>query len=71
MYREKNFLDMSYRKEFRNMNRRLDNHSLQENPPELKFVVADENKGESLPEVEDRNPWSLYLKIEKPPIQGN
>jgi hypothetical protein len=53
------------------MNRRLDNHSLQENPPELKFVVADENKGESLPEVEDRNPWSLYLKIEKPPIQGN
>ena len=62
---------MSYKKELLNMSRRLDQVQLKENPPELKFVVADENKGESLPEVEDRNPWSLYLKIEKPPIQGN
>ena len=62
---------MSYKKELLNMSRRLDQVQLKENPPELKMVVADENKGESLPEVEDRNPWSLYLKIEKPPIQGN
>ena len=56
---------MSYKKELLNMSRRLDQIQLKENPPELKFVVADENKGESLPEVEDRNPWSLYLKIEQ------
>ena len=56
---------MSYKKELLNMSRRLDQVQLKENPPELKMVVADENKGESLPEVEDRNPWSLYLKIEQ------
>ena len=56
---------MSYKKELLNMSRRLDQVQLKENPPELKFVVADENKGESLPEVEDRSPWSLYLKIEQ------
>ena len=56
---------MSYKKELLNMTRRLDQVQLKENPPELKMVVADENKGESLPEVEDRNPWSLYLKIEQ------
>ena len=56
---------MSYKKELLNMFRRLDQVQLKENPPELKMVVADENKGESLPEVEDRNPWSLYLKIEQ------
>ena len=56
---------MSYKKELLNMSRRLDQVQLKENPPELKFVVADENKGESLPEVEDRDPWSLYLKIEQ------
>ena len=56
---------MSYKKELLNMSRRLDQVQLKENPPELKLVVADENKGESLPEVEDRNPWSLYLKIEQ------
>ena len=56
---------MSYKKELLNMSRRLDQVQLKENPPDLKIVVADENKGESLPEVEDRNPWSLYLKIEQ------
>ena len=56
---------MSYKKELLNMSRRLDQVQLKENPPNLKMVVADENKGESLPEVEDRNPWSLYLKIEQ------
>ena len=56
---------MSYKKELLNMSRRLDQVQLKENPPQLKMVVADENKGESLPEVEDRNPWSLYLKIEQ------
>ena len=56
---------MSYKKELLNMSRRLDQVQLKENPPELKMVVAYENKGESLPEVEDRNPWSLYLKIEQ------
>ena len=56
---------MSYKKELLNMSRRWDQVQLKENPPELKIVVADENKGESLPEVEDRNPWSLYLKIEQ------
>ena len=56
---------MSYKKELLNMSRRLDQVQLKENPPELKMVVADENKAESLPEVEDRNPWSLYLKIEQ------
>ena len=56
---------MSYKKELLNMSRKLDQVQLKENPPELKMVVADENKGESLPEVEDRNPWSLYLKIEQ------
>jgi|TARA_R100000231_G_scaffold77391_1_gene59936 hypothetical protein len=56
---------MSYKKELLNMSRRLDQVQLKENPPDLKMVVADENKGESLPEVEDRDPWSLYLKIEQ------
>ena len=56
---------MSYKKELLNMSRRLDQVQLKENPPDLKMVVADEYKGESLPEVEDRNPWSLYLKIEQ------
>ena len=56
---------MSYKKELLNMSRRLEQVQLKENPPQLKMVVADENKGESLPEVEDRNPWSLYLKIEQ------
>ena len=56
---------MSYKKELLNMSRRLDQVQLKENPPKLKMVVADENKGESLPEVEDRDPWSLYLKIEQ------
>ena len=56
---------MSYKKELLNISRRLDQVQLKENPPELKMVVADENKGESLPEVEDRDPWSLYLKIEQ------
>ena len=56
---------MSYKKELLNMSRRLDQVQLKENPPELKMVVSDENKGESLPEVEDRDPWSLYLKIEQ------
>ena len=56
---------MSYKKELLNMSRRLDQVKLKENPPDLKMVVADENKGESLPEVEDRDPWSLYLKIEQ------
>ena len=58
---------MSYKKELLNMSRRLDQVQLKENPPELKMVVADENKGESLPEVEDRNPWSLYLQIDEKP----
>ena len=45
MYREKNFLDMSYRKEFRSMNRRLDSHSLKENPPVLRMVFVSEDDG--------------------------
>ena len=49
------------------MSRRLDQVQRVENPPELKMVIADEAKGETLPEVEDRNPWSLYLKIDKKP----
>ena len=36
---------MSYKKELLNMSRRLDQVQLKENPPELKMVVADENKG--------------------------
>ena len=56
---------MSYKKELLNMSRRLDQVQKKENPPKLSMVVADASKGETLPEVEDRNPWSLYLKIEQ------
>ena len=58
---------MSYKKELLNMSRRLDQVQRTENPPKLSMVVADEEKGETLPEVEDMNPWSLYLKIDKKP----
>jgi len=58
---------MSYKKELLNLSRRLDQIQKAEHPPELKFVVADEARGETLPEVEDRSPWSLYLKIDKKP----
>ena len=58
---------MSYKKELLNMSRRLDQVQRTENPPELKMVIADEAKGETLPEDEDRSPWSLYLKIDKKP----
>ena len=33
------------------MSRRLDQVQKRENPPELSLVVADGNKGETLPEV--------------------
>ena len=58
---------MSYKKELLNMSRRLDQVQKRENPPELSLVVADGNKGETLPEVEDRSPWSLYIEIDKKP----
>ena len=58
---------MSFKKELMSMGRRLNKISLSECPPTLKMVVANEAKGETLPEVEDRNPWSLYLTIEKQP----
>ena len=56
---------MSYKKELLNMSRRLDQVQKKENPPKLSMVVADASKGETLPEVEYRSPWSLYLKIEQ------
>ena len=49
------------------MSRRLDQVQKKENPPKLSMVVADANKGETLPEVEDRSPWSLYLQIDEKP----
>ena len=58
---------MSYKKELLNLSRRLDQIQKAEHPPELSMVVADAARGETLPEVEDRSPWSLYLKIDKKP----
>ena len=58
---------MSYKKELLNMSRRLDQVQKKENPPKLSMVVADANKGETLPEVEDRSTWSLYLQIDEKP----
>ena len=58
---------MSYKKELLNMSRRLDQVQKKENPPKLSMVVADASKGETLPEVEDRSPWSLYLQIDEKP----
>ena len=58
---------MSYKKELLNMSRRLDQIQRVENPPKLAMVIADESKGETLPEVEDRSPWSLYIEVEQKP----
>ena len=58
---------MSYKKELLNMSRRLDQIQRVENPPKLAMVIADESKGETLPEVEDRSPWSLYIQVEQKP----
>ena len=58
---------MSYKKELLNMSRRLDQIQRVENPPKLSLVIADQAKGEKLPEVEDRSPWSLYIEVEQKP----
>ena len=65
---------MSYRKEFRSMNRRLDSHSLKENPPVLRMVFVSEDDGsiEVTPPYEEEmtleqmeaDQWSMVLKIE-------
>ena len=49
------------------MSRRLDQIQRVENPPKLTLVIADQAKGEKLPEVEDRSPWSLYIEVEQKP----
>ena len=65
---------MSYRKEFRSMNRRLDSHSLKENPPVLRmvFVIEDDCSIELTQPYEEEmtleqieaDQWSMVLKIE-------
>ena len=61
MYREKNFLDMSYRKEFRSMNRRLDSHSLRESPPVLRMIFVNEQDGS----VEVTPPYEKEMSLEE------
>ena len=65
---------MSYRKEFRSMNRRLDSHSLKENPPVLRMVFVSEDDGsiEVTPPYEKEmsleemkaDTWSMVINVE-------
>ena len=65
---------MSYRKEFRNMNRRLDSHSIKENPPVLRMIFINEADGsiEVTPPYEKEmsleemkaDTWSMVINVE-------
>ena len=65
---------MSYRKEFRSMNRRLDSHSLRETPPTLRMVFVNEQDGsiEVTPPYEkemtleemEADQWSMVINVE-------
>ena len=61
MYREKKTFDMSYRKEFRSMNRRLDSHSLRESPPVLRMIFVNEQDGS----VEVTPPYEKEMSLEE------
>ena len=65
---------MSYRKEFRSMNRRLDSHSIKENPPVLRMIFINEADGsiEVTPPYEKEmsleemkaDTWSMVINVE-------
>ena len=47
------------------MSRRIDRITRELDPPTLRMVVIDENKGERLPAQGTLSEWDLLLKIEK------
>ena len=47
------------------MSRRIDRITRELDPPTLRMVVVDENKGEKLPAQGTLSEWDLLLKIEK------
>ena len=47
------------------MSRRIDRITRELDPPTLRMVVVDENKGEELPAQGTLSEWDLLLKIEK------
>ena len=47
------------------MSRRIDRITRELDPPTLRMVVVDENKGEELPAQGTLDKWDLLLKIEK------
>ena len=56
---------MSIFKQLWSMSRRIDRITRELDPPTLRMVVVDENKGEKLPAQGTLNEWHLLLKIEK------
>ena len=55
---------MSIFKQLWRMSRRIDRVSRELDPPTLRMVVVDENKGEILPDQGTLSEWDLLLKIE-------
>ena len=56
---------MSIFKQLWSMSRRIDRITRELDPPTLRMVVVDENKGEELPAQGTLSEWDLLLKIEK------
>ena len=56
---------MSIFKQLWRMSRRIDRVTRELDPPTLRMVVVDENKGEELPAQGTLDKWDLLLKIEK------
>tara|TARA_R100001443_G_scaffold95767_1_gene102286 strand:+ start:109 stop:297 length:189 start_codon:yes stop_codon:yes gene_type:complete len=55
---------MSIFKQLWSISRRIDKVAREVDPPTLRMVVVDENKGEILPDQGTLSEWDLLLKIE-------
>ena len=55
---------MSIFKQLWSISRRIDKVAREVDPPTLRMVVVDENKGEELPAQGTLSEWDLLLKIE-------
>ena len=56
---------MSIFKQLWSISRRIDKVTREVDPPTLRMVVIDENKGEELPAQGTLTEWDLLLKMEK------
>jgi len=55
---------MSIFKQLWSISRRIDKVAREVDPPTLRMVVIDENKGEELPDQGTLTQWDLLLRIE-------